>query len=162
MAKKFAVRDDFEPLFYDELGRLVVAAGRVEYVLKLCLKSLSGKGFTAGMLEAEEVRHLSSLCDKVTELAKKKLNDSDKEQFLKLVLEIEQLAKERNDTIHALWTTTDAREPLRIRPELTRPKRSRRVDWSKTKTVPLNTLRKVRRRLEDAYSQLQCQRKSWK
>lgn len=163
MARKFQVqvRDDFEPLFYDELGRLVVAAGRVEYVLKLCLKTLSGGGFKAGMLKAEQVRHLSSLCDKVTELAKQKLNDSHKGPFLKLVQEIKCLADERNDTVHALWTTTNGREPLRVRPELTGGKGSKKVDWSKTKTVPLNMLREVRRQLEDAYSQLQCQRKSW-
>jgi len=33
MATNVPVRDDFDPIFFDEVGRLVVAAGPVEYVL---------------------------------------------------------------------------------------------------------------------------------
>ena len=106
MAKTVPVRDDFEPLFFDEVGRLVVAAGRVEYVLKLCLKQLLGKGFTTGMLEAEKVRHLSSLCDEVSGLARSKLSTKQQKEFCALIETIKALAKQRNDVVHALWTTT--------------------------------------------------------
>lgn len=162
MARTVPVRDDFEPLFFDEVGRLVVAAGRVEYVLKLCLKQLVGSGFAPGMLEAEQVRHLSSLCDKVAEHAKKKLNGQQQTNFCTLIDKIKTLACQRNDTVHALWTTTDSREPLRVRPELKKGKKgSKSVGWSKTKVVSLDELRRVRRQLEDAYASLQCQRKTW-
>lgn len=161
MAKTVAVRDDFDPLFFDEVGRLVVAAGRVEYVLKLCLKQLHGAGFVAGMLEAESVRHLSSLCDEVSKLGAAKLTDQQSGHFRALVETIKALAEHRNDTVHALWTTTKLREPLRVRPQLKGEKGSKSVDWSKTKVVSLNELREVRRQLEDAYAHLQCQRKMW-
>jgi hypothetical protein len=161
MAKTVPVRDDFEPLFYDEMGRLVVTAGRVEYSLKLCLKRLVGKGFTAGMLEAEKVRHLSSLCDEVEKLAKSKLNGDEQKNFCALAHRIRSLADQRHDMVHALWTTTGLREPLRVRPQLTEKKDPRSVDWSKTKVVTLNELRVLRRHLEDAYVSLQDQRKTW-
>lgn len=161
MAKTLVVRDDFEPLFFDEVGRLVVAAGRIEYELKLCIKDLRGAGFTAGMLEAEQVRHLSDLCDEVSKSAKAKLEPEPLRKFLLLICEIRVLAEHRNDTVHALWTATDTREPLRVRPEIKGKKATKSVNWSKTKLMPLNELRKVRRQLEDAYVSLQCQRNTW-
>jgi len=161
MATTVPVRDDFESHFFDEVGRLVVAAGRVEYVLKLCLKQLLGKGFTAGMLEAEKVRHLSRLCDEVEKYAKQTLNNQQRANFCPLIDRIKALAEQRNDTVHALWTTTDSREPLRVRPQKKGKKNSKSVDWSKTKIVSLYELREVRRQLEDAYASLQCQRKTW-
>ena len=161
MAKTAPVRDDFEPLFFDEVGRLVVAAGRVEYVLKLCLKQLLGKGFTTGMLEAEKVRHLSSLCDEVSGLARSKLSTKQQKEFCALIETIKALAKQRNDVVHALWTTTTSREPRRVRPQLKGKKGSETVDWSKTEVVSLTKLLKVRRQLEDAYASLQGQREMW-
>lgn len=162
MVKCITIRDDFEPLFFDEMGRLVVAAGRVEYILKLCLKSFLGKGFTPGMLEAEKVRTLSSLCDEVAKHANQKLNHQQQANFCPLIDKIKVLADQRNDTVHALWTTTDSREPFRIRPELKRKKSPQSVSWSKSKVVSLNELRQVRHQLEEAYASLQCQRKAWK
>jgi hypothetical protein len=161
MVKTFVVRDDFEPHFFDEVGRLVIVSGRVEYVLKLCLKQLLGNGFTAGMLEAEKVRHLSSLCDEVAKHANQKLKSQQWEKFRTLIDKIRALANQRNDTVHALWTTTDSREPLRVRPQLKGKKGAKSVDWSKTKVVSLDELGEIRRQLEDAYASLQCQRKTW-
>jgi hypothetical protein len=161
MAKTVPVRDDFEPLFYDEIGRLVVAAGRVEYVLKLCLKQLVGKGFTAGIFEAEEVRHLAPLCDEVEKHAKSKLNGDQQKNFCAVIDTIRLLADERNDAVHALWTTTESREPLRVRPQLKGKKGSRSVDWSRTEVVSLGELRRVRRQLEDAHASLQDRRNTW-
>ena len=47
------ISDDFPPGFYEEVGRLVIAFGRLEYLIKLCFKDLHGNGFTIGMAEAE-------------------------------------------------------------------------------------------------------------
>lgn len=162
MVKDIPARDDFAPIFFDEIGRLVVAAGRVEYVLKLCLKQLMGNGFTAGMLEAEKVRHLSSLCDEVALRAKGKLDSQQQATFCPLIDRIKALAPSRNDAVHAFWTTTDSREPLRIRPELKARGHNKSVAWSKTKVVPLSNLQKLRRQFEDAYKALEHQRKTWK
>ena len=162
MVQTIPIRDDFEPLFFDEMGRLVVAAGRVEYVLKLCLKKLLGNGFTTGMIKAEEKQALSRLCDEVAKQAGTKLLDTrQRANFCSLIDSIKELADQRNDTVHALWTTTDSRKLLRVRPELKGKKGSESVDWSKTKVVSLDELRKLRRQLEDAHVSLQCQRKTW-
>ena len=154
MVQTIPIRDDFEPLFFDEMGRLVVAAGRVEYVLKLCLKKLLGNGFTTGMLEAEKERALSSLCDEVAKQAGTILDTRQRANFCSLIDSIKELADQRNDTVHALWTTTDSRKLLRVRPELKGKKGSESVDWSKTKVVSLDELRKLRRQLEDAHVSL--------
>jgi len=50
--KVVTVTDDFPPGFYEALGRVAVSFGRVEYQIKLAVKSLSSKGFSAGMAEA--------------------------------------------------------------------------------------------------------------
>lgn len=160
MAKKIPIRDDFPSCFFDELGRLVVAAGRVEYVLKLCLKQLRGQGFSAGMLEAEELRQLSCLCDKVKNKADQVLKGQQRKDLHALIAEIKRIGGQRNDMVHALWTTNDDREPLRIRPQLR--KGCQTVDWSKSKPVPISELRQLRRQLEEAHAALQCQRKTWK
>jgi hypothetical protein len=162
MAKTVLVRDDFEPRFFEEVGRLVVAAGRVEYVLKLCLKQLLGGGFTAGILQAEKVRHLSSLCEKVEQHAKQKLDCQQQANFCPLINKLKAIVVQRNDTVHALWTTTDSGELLRVRPELKGKKGSQSVDWPKKKIVSLDELREVRRELEGAYASLQCHRNTWK
>ena len=47
------IRNDFSPQFYEEFARLVVAFGRIEYLIKLCIKDLLAEGFTKGMTEAE-------------------------------------------------------------------------------------------------------------
>lgn len=167
MVKEIPVRDDFEPLFFDEMGRLVVVVGRLEYELKLFVKQLLGKGFKAGMLEAEKMRNFSRLCDEVVDLAKqtrekKNLTDVHVSRLEALIKKIKLRAELRNDVVHALWTTTDSRNPLRIRPELLGKKGSQSVNWSKGRVVPLGELQQLRRRLEKAYDALQCQRKIWK
>lgn len=47
---------DPDPEVIEEIGRIVVAWGRLEYVLKLGVKSCLDQGFSAGMLYAEELR----------------------------------------------------------------------------------------------------------
>lgn len=53
MAQDIDVNDNFPEGFYEEFARLVIAFGRLEYMIKLCLKNLLGQGFTKGMIEAE-------------------------------------------------------------------------------------------------------------
>ncbi|MBM3570356.1 MAG: hypothetical protein FJX46_16555 [Alphaproteobacteria bacterium] len=161
MAGTIPIRDDFEPQFFCEMGRLVVAAGRLEFVLKLCLKQLLNEGFTDGMLEAEQNRQLSSLCDEVSKEAKRELSPELFDNLSGVIAQIRRLAEQRNDMVHAMWTNTDSREPFRVRPELSGKKDSKFVDWSKTELVPLNDLRQIRLQLEEMWAALQCQRKMW-
>ena len=62
--------------------------------------------------------------------------------------------------IHAMWTVTEDRLALRVRPEVKRGAKS--VDWGKTKPVEINELLEIRRNLESAYAVLEEERQSWK
>ena len=158
MVQTTEIRSDFHPLFYDELGRLAVAVGRIEYTLKLCIKDLKGQGFTPGMLVAENIRRFSDLCDKVMELSDESNSEAQNSYFRSVVERIRELGSERNDMIHAMWTVTEDRVALRVRPELRKGTQS--VDWSKTKPVEMKELVGLRRNLESAYAELEKERES--
>jgi hypothetical protein len=159
MVQEAEIRSDFHPLFYDELGRLVVAVGRIEYALKLCIKDLKGEGFTAGMLFAESTRNFSDLCSKVIELSEAKYKEPDRTFFRGVVEAIRELGGERNDMIHALWTVTKDRVALRVRPE--RIKKTKSVDWKKTRPIEMKELTELRRTLESSYAVLEDCRQSF-
>jgi hypothetical protein len=160
MVRETEIRDDFHPLFYDELGRLAVAVGRIEYALKRCIKDLKGDGFTAGMLFAEGIRNFSDLCSKAIELSDAKNHEPNRSAFRGIVEGIRKLAGERNDMIHAMWTVTEDRVALRVRPE--RRKSTNSVEWSKTRPVEIKELTKLRRTLESAYAVLEEHRRGWR
>jgi hypothetical protein len=160
MVQKAEIRSDFHPLFYDELGRLTVAVGRIEYALKLCIKDLKGEGFTAGMLFAEGIRNFSDLCSKVIELLEAKYKEPDRTFFRGVVEAIRELGDQRNDMIHAMWTATKDRVALRVRPE--RIRKTNSVNWRKTQLVEMAALTKLRRRLESSYAVLEDCRQSFK
>lgn len=159
MVRKAEIRSDFHPLFYDELGRLAVAVGRIEYALKLCIKDLKGEGFTAGMLFAEGIRNFSDLCSKASELSEAKHQEPDRSLFRSVVENIRELGGERNDMLHAMWTVTEERVALRVRPE--RVKKTESVNWNKTRPVQMTELSELRRALESAYADLEACRQSW-
>src|SRR5947209_2524485 len=115
--KLITITDDFPPGFYEALGRLAVAFGRVEYEIKLAVKSLSGKGFTAGMAEAESSGQFARLCKKAKSLAAaRRLPQPHLSTFARLLDDAMHFAPERNDTLHAVWTAHGNGSPRRFRP----------------------------------------------
>lgn len=150
------LKDDFPPGFYEEFARLVVAFGRLEYLIKLCIKDLSNKGFTEGMVEAESIRQFRDLCEKAEALAKGKLNQSQVATLLNQAIE---LAEFRHDTVHASWTTNPQGAPLRIRPKWDKSAKS--VVWSRSTVVPLCEFQKKRKQIEELYQALEEARKTW-
>ncbi len=147
--------DNFPPGFYEEIGRLVIAFGRIEYILKLSIKTLIGEGFTKGMSEAESTRLFCKLCDRAIELAEKKLAETKRDDFIRIVTEIKNLAESRNDTIHAFWNG----EPfLRIRLKWNKGKKD--IEWLES-NIPLEELIIKREELEKLVYQLNSQRSSW-
>jgi hypothetical protein len=160
MVRKAEIRSGFHPLFYDELGRLAVAVGRIEYALKLCIKDLKGEGFTPGMLFAEGIRNFSDLCSKAIELSDAKHKEPDRSFFCGVVAAIRELGGERNDMLHAMWTVTEDRVALRVRPE--RIKKTDSVNWKKTRPVEITELTELRRTLEASYAVLEETRQSWR
>jgi hypothetical protein len=139
MVKVHKVTEDFRPGFYAALGRMVVAAGRVEYELKLVLKSLLGKGMAEGMEEAERKgRRLSGLCERVMQLAAQKLPDRERVAVGKQVAKALKLMDQRNDHIHAFWVPGPRRNAARIRPRL--DKSANAVRWDRSRPVRISEL----------------------
>jgi hypothetical protein len=159
LVQQILVKDDFEPSFYDEIGRLVVAFGRLEYLVKLCVKTLSKQGFTKGMVHAESKRQFTTLCEEAKTLADSKLSGTDAKRFSAIIDRILQLADERNDVVHALWTAASSGVPLRIRPKW--DKQTKGVKWDKSQLVPLLELRNCRQRMEEIFYELDQWRRTW-
>ena len=156
----FDVRDDFPDDFYEEFARLAVAFGRIEYMIKLSIKSLGGKGFTAGMAHAESKRQFSVLCEEAKKEANARLYPSQATSFYAIIDQAKDLGDYRNDTIHALWTTDDKTgQPLRIRPKW--DKASKSVDWSRGGPVTVGELRATREEMERVFQALDTERQAW-
>jgi hypothetical protein len=161
LIQKIPIKDDFESSFYDEIGRLVVAFGRLGYLVKLCVKTLSKQGFTKGMehAESESKRGFMKLCEKAKTLANSELSGTDDKRFSDIIDRILQLADERNDVVHALWTAASSGVPLRIRPKW--DKQTKDVKWDKSELVPLSELRNCRQEMERIYYELDQWRRTW-
>ena len=151
------VNNDFPERFYEEFARLVIAFGRLEYFIKLCIKSLHGQGFELGMLEAESKRQYLELCKQAKQLGQQKLPQSA--AFCGLIDQAEDVADSRHDNIHALWTTDARGQAFRVRPKLNKGKTS--VDWDRTKRVLVSELRSKRKEVEELYEALHVERKTW-
>lgn len=154
----FAVKDDFPPLFYVEFTLVVVAFGRLEYLIKRCVKDLFAEGFTKGMAEAESQYQFDKICKKAKCRAAKKLSQTQAQYFSELIDRAAVLAAFRNDNVHAAWTT-DNGMPLRIRPKWDRDTRS--VDWSGNRAVPVSELQMLRKKIEALYQEIEAQRQTW-
>jgi hypothetical protein len=140
------------------MGRLVVAFGRLEYLIKLCVKDVTRRGFTRGMIEAKSERQFNKLCERAKKLAIKHLTHDAANQFCQVIDYVRKLANERNDAVHALWTTDDKGKPLRIRPQWN--KSTKTVDWE-NRVVELAELQTLRQQMEEIYSKLDSERKRW-
>jgi hypothetical protein len=141
MVQLVKISDTFRAGFYAALGKVVVASGRVEYELKLCLKSLLGQGFTIGMAQAESDPRFSKLCERIKELAAKKLSEPHRSAFIRQVEKAEKQARERNDHVHALWTAGQGGNALRLRPFW--DKNAKKVSWSRNRRVRISELNKL-------------------
>ncbi|WP_147440686.1 hypothetical protein [Paraburkholderia sp. RAU2J] len=157
--KVIQVKDDFPAGFHDELGRLVAAWGRVEYLLMLCGKTLDAEGFTLGMRsQILKGKRLDEFCKHYEPIARAKLPELQAGRFRELLAQAQSLAVLRNDNVHAVWTTDDGGEPLRYRPKKNKPKNQ--VDWCKD-SVPVCQLRDTRQRIEGFLCRLDNERKKW-
>jgi hypothetical protein len=156
--KLIEVRDDFPAGFHDALGRFAVAFGRVEYEIKLAVKSLSGKKFSEGMVDAESSGAFGRLCRKAKQYANKKLDDPQLSTFHKLMDAALKLAPDRNDTLHAMWTTDGQGEAVRYRPYLGRKQRN--LKW-RSRPVPLAELHRLEAELLQLWKDIRAQKKAW-
>jgi hypothetical protein len=157
--KVITVRDDFPPGFYEALGSFAVAFGRVEYEIKLAVKSLSGSGFHAGMVQAESSRHFHALCTMARKLATKRLSEPQLLEFTSLIDKAVELASERNDNLHAFWTAESEIAAKRIRPYWIRSES--RVDWGRNRSVKVEELKSDADTLTKLYRAIHAARNKW-
>lgn len=157
MVRKVPVHDDFSADHLAALGHFILAFGRVEYMVKLTVKSLSGQGFTKGMASAESKGQFGKLCVYGKKLAITKLSSEQCDAYRALLKEAEALAIERNDNVHCLWTTEhDA--PIRYRPFYNRTKKD--LEW-RSRRVSADALDQLRANLDKLFHDLDKERKSW-
>ena len=133
MAQTIAIGDDFPDTFFPALARLVVAFGRVEYIIKLTIKSLLGQGFTPGMTEAESLHGFTTLCAQAKIYAVEKLPSEQAETYGKLLDCAVALAEQRNDHVHACWTAVGG-QAMRLRPYWDKSEKA--LGWSNGVVTP--------------------------
>ena len=130
--------DSFLDGFDKAFARLILEFGRLEYLVKLCIKDLHGRGFTAGMLKAEQSpRQFRALCNDAKREGSNKLTADEASAFEEMIDSALELADYRNDTVHAYWTMED-NAPMRIRPLFNR--KTKDVDWSRARSVSVEEL----------------------
>ena len=156
----FDIKNNFPDDFYDALGRLVVAFGRVEYVIKLTVKSLSAEGFTRGMAHAESQRTFRLLCKRAKELGNDRLPSDKAAQFTALIDQAITLAPQRNDNTHSCWTTDNQATPLRLRSFWNTRTDPKQLEW-RSRTVMPDELRQIAAAMDALYRALQQERKTW-
>ena len=158
VTQEVPVKDNFPDDFYEEYARLVIAFGRLEYIIKLCFKSLHGQGFKKGMEQAESKRQFTELCEEVIKKAREELDQSGR--LCDLIERAKKLADYRNDTIHAMWTTDSNGQPYRVRPKLERLDKKRSLLNWRNQTVPVSKLRSKREKIENLWQALDVERKA--
>jgi hypothetical protein len=158
--QNLAIKNDFPHDFYDEFARFVIAFGRLEYLIKLCVKDLLGKGFAQGMATAEGPA-FRGLCEKAIEALKdshERLNQDQVDASTKLINDALEVADYRNDTIHAAWTTDSNGQPMRIRPK---KGGKNSPNWERSCVVLVTEIREQRNRSERLYEDLDKARRTW-
>ncbi|MCZ6510735.1 MAG: hypothetical protein O7A62_09110 [Alphaproteobacteria bacterium] len=86
------------------IGRVTVVFGQLEYVLQLCTKRLSDLDFDTAMSDAEKLKNVHALKNRVDELFQIRSMDQGKEaEFGALIDQIEPLYRRRADVIHGLF-----------------------------------------------------------
>ena len=144
--------------FYSAYAKLVIEFGRLEYLIKLCIKDMHGQGFTHGMIEAESKRQFSALGRYAKKLAADTLTPYETDAFEQFIEEAALLADYRNDSVHAYWTVEKG-EPLRVRPKW--DKKSRSVNWDRGGPVSVSDLRQKYQETRNLRERLDAARKKW-
>ena len=155
--KTVQVNNDFPPGFFEAIGQLAVAFGRLEYEMKLAVKTLSGKGFSQGMAEAESYGQFYWRCERTKALAEKELLAPHLEIFIRLIDEAKVLAPERNNNFHALWTTKSGK-PVRYCPHM--DKKTKTLVWLPT-SVTIPDLEDLATTLRNLYNAIRTAKKAW-
>jgi hypothetical protein len=154
------LRNNFPADFYENFAGLLIECSRLEYLLKLCVKDLMAEGFLEGMIQSETLRQFQRIIERCKTLAAEKLLKDQAREFIALVKQVERLIEYRHDTVHAVWTTDVAGDPLRIRPVLR--KGAHEIDWSRSSVVSTTELAYQKAQAKAMYLALDALRRKWR
>jgi len=162
--QKLPMSDAFMRGIWTELGKLAVAFGRLEYMIMLIGKGAirrkhqnAGAGavtFTRALAEASNNKVFFELCDRVTQLC----DEAYKPPSAELIAiksgigEAKELARDRNDYIHAHWTARPDGSALRVRPTWNKDRQT--ISWVNSRPVQITEIRALRRKAERLTLQL--------
>ena len=157
MPRDIPPKNDFPNGFHVELARIVIEFGRLEYLLKLCVKDMSEKKFDEGLLEAESQGQFVRLCEHALDLAETKLSDAERSAFENIVSIAKQLAVYRNDSVHAYWTMENG-AILRVRPR----KDGDGIEWDRSRAVTVAELAAKADEMKQLHVDLERRRMQWR
>jgi hypothetical protein len=109
---------DPPPAIVMEIGKATMAWGRLEYVLKLTIKSCLDIGFVEGMQHAESKFKVMEIVNDLKKLLRERDYTDAKLAEIEWVLgQVEDFCELRNDVIHSAWTVHGG-QPMMIRSQL--------------------------------------------
>ncbi len=120
MSSQFVRSDAFPAGFHDAFGRVVIAFGRIEYLMALIVKRLALKPLTEGVAEALSKRRIDLICDHAKGLyARDPSDEALRRSFDALMDHVKATWNEhRSDLIHAYWNPYGSDAAWSIRPKL--------------------------------------------
>jgi hypothetical protein len=96
---------DPPPVAVEAIGRITVAWGRLEYTIKLAIKSCLGVGFDEGMLQAEEHMKLENMVEELRGLfSLQKWTPEELAEINYVLDKVLSLNEFRQHVIHSAWT----------------------------------------------------------
>ena len=158
MAKLIEIWNDFAEDFLLEFAGMTIWFGRLEYLLRLIVKDYLGQGFTDGFAHAESKRQFATLCDEAMTLFDRKyLGPKDRAVFKTLMARAKEIGDQRNDMVHALWTTDGMTNPKRYRPKW--DKSTKRVSWARSRVVTAAEVEMLKMKVATLFHDLDDDRK---
>ncbi len=135
MAYLSEFHDQWDAELRDVVGRIAIAYGQLEHVVKLAYKRITGKTLAEAMDFADQLRSNAHLAAEVKEVfarrAMRQDRESELDDIVKTILEISRI---RNFLIHGYWHRKQDTGELRI------TKDNKRFDITETSSQDLNQL----------------------
>lgn len=116
MVQLMTLGDHFiEPEALRATGRVTIAFGQLEHVLKLLVKRFLDRGFDEGMAYAERLATIQALRNRCSTLHGFKGMDQAREaEFDDLLTQADDLYRRRNSVVHAVWALDHGGKVVRV------------------------------------------------
>ncbi len=149
---KWDIQDKFPQPLLRVVGQITIAAGQLEYVLKLAYKRARGEGMEIGMAAAEKLP-FKDLCDETQKYFDKKITDPALQQQLsKILTDANQAWLDRHTVIHAVFAIS--LQDNELKRYFKKKAKGKVKNQGKYYDVGVKELRALRNRLRDARDDL--------